>query len=122
MAEIGFPNVSVIWKEVIASDISVQEPGELVVERPDRANGGPVVDVVNDPRMSCKVSFTFAVVERIASASVKLTDAPPTAIVLAQEVARKVTEVPLKAVRVHPAGAAVLDENSEPVPMRKRIS
>ena len=77
----------------MVSDISVQEPGELVVERPVRVKGGPVVVVVNEPRMSRKVSFTFAVVDRIKSASVKLTDGPPTVIALAQEDPLLVKEV-----------------------------
>jgi hypothetical protein len=45
IAEIGVPEVSVIWNDVIDSDFSIQPPGVLVVRLPALVNGGPVVVV-----------------------------------------------------------------------------
>ena len=68
--------------------------------------------------MDDSVSVASALVERAARITVKLVD-PPTGIALDKEVALKVTEVVLHALRVHPAGAAVVLENSEPAPLRR---
>lgn len=67
-----------------------------------------------------------AVVVRITMFKVKLRGLPPILLLtmlLVQEVARNVTEVVLNAVRVQPAGAAVDEAKTVPVPgSRKRIS
>lgn len=57
--------------------------------------------------MSENVSLPSAVVDRIFRTTAKFTDAPPTVIELAHELARKVTEVVLQVLTVHPAGGTI---------------
>ncbi len=52
--------------------------------------------------------------------SVNVTGAPPTMMAFAQLLAKNVTDVVLNALRVHPGGAAVLEEKSDPEFSRKR--
>ena len=126
----GVPAVSVVWNELISRDLRVHDPGVFTVTRPVREmpseKSGSSVKLA---RASSKVSLRSWVLVPAFKASVK-SSAPPVTIELAQLVARNVTEVVLKAMRVQPAGAAVAVENSvavQGVPLhvpfnRKRIS
>ena len=115
--------ISTVWNEVICNDLSAHEPGPLTVMRPVRET--PLeksVSRVKAARASVSVSLTSALVVAIVSMRLKLNEEPDGIDVL-QLLAWKVTDVVLKAVRVQPAGAAVEEEKSEPVPgRRKRIS
>jgi hypothetical protein len=70
--------------------------------------------------MSRNRSVVSADVERKLKTMTKASD-EPVGIVFAHELARKVTDVVLNAIRVHPAGAAVVEENVLVAPPPPRL-